>query len=123
MPGLGTSKIDKLWLPSTENLPNEADRGWVLMDTTMTAASFIGIENYPTRVEQQAHVLALAIKEWNLTESPESTTIAPITDLSVRQLDFNDFWFLNSKIGQATQDQSGGIDKGLKEVSSSTSAQ
>jgi hypothetical protein len=115
MPSLNVPKLEKVYFPSTKDLPNEADRGWANIDTSITAASLVGIDGITNSVDQAAVILAHAITEWNLTETPDSAVIAPITPENVAMLSIADFSALSQLITGSLKVETGGIDQTLKE--------
>jgi hypothetical protein len=119
MPKLGQTNIQQVFLPSTAQSTDEADKAWVKVNTQIRIADIEQIEDYDRQIDQSAYALSKLIVEWNLT-ALDSDEIAPITPENVKQLSTQDFNFLSEWLKGKVEDQSQGVATPLKETSSST---
>lgn len=120
MPAFKPQEVKTLYLPTTKDEPNEADRAWVKVITKLTPKQLAGIEETDTKIKVAMELLANIVTEWNMTEA-DGTTPAPIDTDHISQLDFEDFTFLGKYVEELYSTQSAGVPTPLKENSSSTS--
>lgn len=94
-----TEKLEKLYLPSTESLP-EADRAYVVIDVApLKTGDVLGFKDGMAELEMATTLLTERIKEWNYTT--ENGDSIPITSETVKLLHLDDFTFLQSKVMQS----------------------
>lgn len=115
MPKLGVEKLEKVFLPSTANEPNEADKAWVIVNTSIMANVMIGAEQLSSQTEKSASMIADALKEWNLTEV-DSDKIADINTENVLHLVTVDFSYLSNLLAGKVNEQKAGLSSDLKGV-------
>lgn len=116
MPSLMGEKIEKVYLPSTAGAENEADKAWVLINKSVSAAATIGISEILSGTESTAVTLANLIKDWNLT-LPDSEEKAVINAENLLHLPHGDFAFLSEMMADTMAAQkAGGIPEDLKGV-------
>ncbi len=106
-----TSKLEKIYLPSTEKEEKEEDRGWVRLRDYVPAGVIIDHKDSNMEVAS-LHALVSSILEWNFTD--EKGTTLPVTVENVRKLKLPDYTFLITKV-----DFSKGLSKEIKKKSDS----
>ncbi len=98
MPKLGVdTRTTKLYLPSTKDEPNEADRAFVVIRSKLRGGNIVDIsEMEGGNILKGLAALTFLIESWNYTEdgTPNSPMI-PISEDSIRKLDDDDFGFLS----------------------------
>jgi hypothetical protein len=92
MPQLTSQKTEKIYLPSTENLPKE-EQAWVEVRSRISVNDMASLNitggTVSATMADFLPVVASLIKDWNFTDS-DGTTIE-ITNQSVGDLEPNDF--------------------------------
>lgn len=92
------SEIKRVYLPSTESLPEE-QKAFVDMEVgPMTTADIVGLDTNAGEVEMGVRMLAARIKGWNFTD--EAGNEIEINFDNVKKLDIEDFTFLAEKLPQ-----------------------
>lgn len=96
MPKLIKVNTEKIYLPSTENEPNEDDRAFVEMKTQAIGGDMmsagIGVDN----VERTIRLIAALVTNWNFTD--EEGKIEPINYETIARLEPQDFTVLAVKV-------------------------
>ena len=92
------SKIERFYLPSTKDLP-EDQKAFVDMETgKLTAGDIVGVDVKAGEVEIGVRMLASRIKGWNFTD--EQGNPLEVNFETVQLIDMEDFAFLAQKIPQ-----------------------
>lgn len=90
------SKLERFYLPSTKNLPQE-EQAFVDMEVgKLTTADIVAIDPKAPEVQIGVMMLTTRIKGWNFTDSEGKEL--PIVFDTVKMLDVEDFGFLAEKI-------------------------
>lgn len=95
------SKIERLYLPSTKDLP-EADQAFVDMEVgPITTGDIVGVDPKAGEVEIGVRMLTARIKGWNFTDGAGNEV--EVTFENVSKLDMEDFAFLAGKLPQSVE--------------------
>ena len=97
MPKLRETGIKKVYLPTYEDEPNEADRAWVEIEFPLRPSDFNKINVSGSEMMQSAAAVAIKVKNWNLTDNAGQPL--PITPENIAQFDAVDFTFLTITLG------------------------
>lgn len=119
MPKLGTDKVKKVFLPSTENEPNEEDRAWVVVKEKLLLRDLVALSDGANDTENALNGLASYIKDWNFTK--DDGTKEDINAESVGRLEAVDFNFLAGEMKAVTDSVKGALSIEEKKDSTSTS--
>lgn len=120
MPKLrSASDNQKIFLPSTENEVNEADRAWVVIKSKMQVKDMAGMFDTEGALNQTANALAAIIEDWNFTD--EAGNKEPINSETVLLLDMGDFGFIMDKMAPIFSKIQNGLSVEEKKTSISTS--
>lgn len=90
---LPSEKIERLYLPSTKDAPEE-DKAWIDIDVgPFVTGDILALQdmNNPV-IKVQAEILSRRIKDWNFTDADGSKT--PIDYDSIARLEIPDFQFI-----------------------------
>ena len=124
MPNLHAAvKTVKLWLPSTKNEPNEADRGWVKVRSKLLGGDLVDIDGIDGNAKKGLFALTRIIQEWNLTDDEAGQHVADITEDNLRELSDDDFNYLSEWVMENIIKSREGVSDDEKKTSSSTLAQ
>lgn len=115
---LGEFTIKRLYLPTTEHLP-EDERAWVDVKDRMQLGDMADASHGDTITEQGIISLSHYITAWNYTEADGSAT--PITTDTVRKLDYKDFLFLTDHYNTDINKAQEGLSDEEKKASTSIS--
>lgn len=119
MPTLGKVETTTLQLPSTKDAPNEADKAWVSVKTTLLLGDIADVSNLESKTDQAIGSLAKLIVDWNFTD--EAGEKLPVNEENVRKLEMVDFNFLGEWMaGKLTTAQEGLEDEEKKDSSASS---
>lgn len=104
MPVLQTNpELKKLYLPSFEEVANEEDKGWVVMDISPRKAGDIaGVQRGMGEAKIGISMLVGRIKEWNFTD--EQGVALEITLDTVMKLHMDDFYFLQKQLVEVPEE-------------------
>lgn len=123
MPSLKKVEEVKVYLPSTKDEPNEADRVWCKM-RTVTKLSDVGEMDEGNQMLQKVQLLHSFIVDWNLTVSNEDTTKLPVTVDNVDAYcgqNLSDFLFLAGWVQDQMDKNKVGLSTDEKKTSSGIS--
>lgn len=116
-------EIEKLYLPSTVNEPNEEDKAWVKVKNKVLFADTEVLLSADSEYTQRLNLLVAYISEWNFTD--ENNAPLEINEENVAKLEAIDAKFIvddvNSKI--LTAQSKGGLTTEEKKALPSTSTQ
>lgn len=88
--------IQQLWLPSTENEPDE-NKAWVTMDVSPQKASdMLGFSTSMTEAEMGFSMISARLKDWNYEDAQGEKV--PINMNTIGLLSTKDFQFLQNSI-------------------------
>lgn len=94
-------KIDRIYLPSTEHLPEE-QKAFVDMDTRpVQTADIEDVDPELSQISISVEMLAERIKGWNFTD--ESGNDLPVTVENIKLLEVSDFVHLGDIINKSSQ--------------------
>lgn len=96
MPRLRPTRIEKITLPSYEDLP-EAERAYVELQIPAHMTDFEDVNQDEPQIRQTASVIAKKIKSWNLTDEQDQPL--PVNTDTVVALDAVDFATLSIALG------------------------
>lgn len=109
----------KIFLPSTENEPNEADRAWVTVKNKLILKDMSGLMTEKSEIEQAISGVAAYITDWNFTD--ENGGKLPITPDNVGLLDMQDFTLIMTKMAAVMDKAKAGLNIEEKKSSIDTS--
>lgn len=117
MPKLISSATRKIFLPSTEGLPEE-EKAWVEVKTRLTGGDMLAAATGGNDdIERTEAAIAAFIVDWNFTNEEGETE--PITRQSVHQLEIDDFSLLAIEVQKAQKSVDTTIEGEQKKTSSS----
>ena len=93
-----SSKVEKVFLPSTEKEEKEEDRAWVKMLPRIDVGLIVDGEQEGETdkgVAMSLRILSKAIVEWNYTDI--AGAVLPISTENIRKIDIGDFYFLTQR--------------------------
>lgn len=111
-------KTEKLFLPSTKDLP-EAERAWVVLRTHLTLEDSVASSDEPTLEKAGKLILLRMLKEWNYT-SADGKPIE-ISSETIGWLDKVDSDYLSNYIINLRESQQEGLSDEEKKDSSASS--
>ena len=98
-------ELEQIYLPRTENEPNQEDRFWVAFDVSPAMGrDLLGVSSKDTAGLTLLKGVVSRLREWNYLQ--EDGTAWPITLENVNKLlDIDEITFLNNKIKARTKPQ------------------
>lgn len=118
MPLMKTDSATKHHLPSTAEAPIEEQVFVKLRDRFLLSTMEL-MATGETDTEMAINAMVEYITEWNYTD--ETGAMIPITQESIRQLDWTDFLFIKEKMTAHLTKDSQGLDSDEKKTSIDTS--
>lgn len=102
MPTFNTfEKLEKLYLPSSKDAPNEEDRVWVVMDVSpQKAADLYSLEQGMSSGQVYLEMVTNRIKEWNVTDRTGEPLLIAVNNVGL--ISMEDFKFLQDRIPEGS---------------------
>ena len=101
MPVLGQDSVERLYLPTTKDLTNEADRAWVDIKKDLNAGNILDAEVAENDTERGLLMLTQLVVAWNYVAA--DGTALEINIENLRKLAKDDFYFLVNYVFEATK--------------------
>lgn len=96
--------IQKFYLPSTKDAPNEEDRAWITLDVSpQKGRDLLSVQSGDTSGLTYLKKIAARLREWNYFD--ESGAILPINVDTVQIIEDTDLDFINNLIVGKTTTQ------------------
>lgn len=123
MPSLKKATTEKVFLPSTADLPEEADRVWFELKTILLLSDYAALaDEGATQLQQAITLLTKVIVDWNLTDADDPTKKLDITHENVDAFAgqcMSDFKYLSELIAQRIAGNTQGLTTEEKKTLSS----
>lgn len=122
MPSLKKVETTRLYIPSTKDAPNEADRIWVDVKSSLLLSDF-GSLGDGNQIDQTLDLLSKVIVDWNLTVDGSEEKL-PVTKENVDAFGgqyISDFSFLGEWISEHVAKNMTGLEDNEKKTSLSIS--
>jgi hypothetical protein len=115
MPQLGAQQLEKIYLPSTAAITDEAEKAFVVINHNIPASLLDDTDTAYQEVSKGIRTISKQIVEWNLTEIATGA-IAEINPVNVGKMLYQDLNHIDTIIGEDIKKATGGLDESPKEI-------